>query len=342
MLRISSHFKRFSLCKCFRLFLPFLLTNWQTHRDKLTSFPPEKSALTVGSSAELWSCNGKSWGSPSIFLSDKPSNSQIWCSAPVLALEILFWGLKPQHCAGLPWKPQCLLGMAALSPLLPSSLASPEPSPLHLPASRQHLLPTKSGFCGLWRGQEIHVSDIIEVQNSQGYGFVHLQGIQSCIAVCNFHSWWADLRDSVPQPSLLCSMWLAGWYPTYGFWGTGHSSAASKSLNLVCYYLVSLVWKFPGKNILLAFISFPPSSAASSPFELYLLPLWFMWVSHRADPESPKSKLKFLSRFLFLSCSHIFQGKAHLFIFLHSYPCFFFHTFRHSSLKAGFSVDVKL
>lgn len=61
----------FSLCKCFRLFLPFLLTNWQTHRDKLTSFPPEKSALTVSSSAELWLCNGKSCGSPTVFISDK-------------------------------------------------------------------------------------------------------------------------------------------------------------------------------------------------------------------------------------------------------------------------------
>ncbi|KAM7102573.1 uncharacterized protein J5F26_007497 isoform 2-T5 [Ciconia maguari] len=27
--------------------------------DKLTSFPPEKSALTVASSAELWSCSGR-------------------------------------------------------------------------------------------------------------------------------------------------------------------------------------------------------------------------------------------------------------------------------------------
>lgn len=148
-----------------------------------------------------------------------PSNSQECCNAPGFALEILFWWSKTQHRAELSWKPHCLLGMAALSPFLPSSPASPKPSPFHLTAFQ--IASAAHQKCVGWalkRGQEIHVLNLIEVHNSQGYCFGHLQGIQSCVAVPNFHSWLANLRDSAPQLIPLCSMWRAGWYPTYQFY----------------------------------------------------------------------------------------------------------------------------
>lgn len=85
MLRISSNFKLFCLCKCFSFFLPFILTRWQTHRDKLTSFPPEKSALTAANN--LTYGNGKSWGSPNIFISDKRDcYPTVRCDAMLLVL----------------------------------------------------------------------------------------------------------------------------------------------------------------------------------------------------------------------------------------------------------------
>lgn len=78
-------------------------------------------------------------------------------------------------------------------------------------------------------------------------------------------------------------------------WKTEHSSAISRSLNLVCYYLVSLVWKFPlVKTPCLLLSPFLLPQLPPAPFELYLLPSWFVWVSHRSDPESPKSRLKFM------------------------------------------------
>lgn len=131
MLRMSSHFKLFSLCKCFSLLLPFNLTG-----DKLTSFPPGKSALTVAGSAELWSHNVRRVGDLPVsqFLikeTDIQQSGVMQCSCSCSRDPVLI-DQKAQHRSGLPWKPHCLLGMAALSPFLPRTFPFP---PHHFPDS---------------------------------------------------------------------------------------------------------------------------------------------------------------------------------------------------------------
>lgn len=157
----------------------------------ISSFPIKETAIhQSGMMQSSWFCSRDP-----ILMIKKPSIMRIALEAPLLSWEWLLSVL---------FSPDPLL---AQNPPLSTSLPS-----------REHLLPTKSVLYELWGGQEIHVSNTTEVQNSQGYCFVHIQGIQISIAVPNFHNWWANLRDSVPQLGFLCSMCLAGWYLTCWFY----------------------------------------------------------------------------------------------------------------------------
>lgn len=60
---------------------------------------------------------------------------------------------KAQHHAGLPWKPQYLLEVADFSPFLSTLLLS-----------RKHLLSASGVLYELYKGQEINVSNLLEVQ----------------------------------------------------------------------------------------------------------------------------------------------------------------------------------
>lgn len=98
-----------------------------------------------------------------------------FCSRdPVLMIK------KPstmQDCPGSPTAYWEWLFSVLFSP------ANPEPSPFHLTAFQTASAAHQR--CVVWALKQARDTcfNIIEVQNSQGYCFVHLQGIQSCIVV---------------------------------------------------------------------------------------------------------------------------------------------------------------
>lgn len=99
------------------------------HFNRRQTLPPEKSALTVASGAELWSCSGRVRDLPITQFPIKETNilqsGMVQCShscsrGPILKAQ------KAQHHTGLPWMSQHLLGMAALRPFLPRYPTNPD------------------------------------------------------------------------------------------------------------------------------------------------------------------------------------------------------------------------